>query len=96
GMPIVLNPMYIIPFILVPLAFAVTGYFATTSGLVPIIGTLAPWTTPPVVGAFISTGSFLGALVAVFNIVLGTVMYMPFVIASDRKAALEESQGLSQ
>lgn len=96
GMPIVLNPMYIIPFILVPLVFATIAFFATKMGLVPVIGTLAPWTTPPVIGAFISTGSFAGALVALVNIVVGTVIYLPFVILSDRKVALEESQGLAQ
>lgn len=96
GMPIVLNPMYIIPFIFVPIIFATIAYYATVLELVPIIGTLAPWTTPPVLGAFISTASIMGAVVALINIAVGTIIYMPFVMAADRKAALEESQGLAQ
>lgn len=96
GMPIVLNPMYIIPFIIVPLINAAIAYAATRVGLVPVIGILAPWTTPPIVGAFISTASIMGALVALINVVIGIVIYIPFVMASDKKAALEESQGLAQ
>lgn len=96
GMPIVLNPMYIIPFIIVPLINAAIAYVATRVGLVPVIGILAPWTTPPIIGAFISTASIMGALVALVNVVIGIVIYIPFVMASDKKALLEESQGLAQ
>ncbi|GER67415.1 hypothetical protein BpJC7_18150 [Weizmannia acidilactici] len=50
GMPIVLNPIMIIPFILTPLVLCVVAYFAMASGLVPYTnGTNIPWTTPPVI-----------------------------------------------
>ncbi|MBU3132757.1 PTS sugar transporter subunit IIC [Clostridium gasigenes] len=96
GMPIVLNPIYIIPFIIVPLVCAIIAYLATLWGIMPVIGILAPWTTPPVIGAWMSTGSFRGALVALINIAVGTALYLPFVMAADKKAILEESQGLAQ
>ncbi|MBU3108149.1 PTS sugar transporter subunit IIC [Clostridium gasigenes] len=96
GMPIVLNTIYIIPFIIVPLVCATIAYLATLWNIIPVIGILAPWTTPPVIGAWMSTGSFMGALVALINIAVGTVLYLPFVMASDKKAILEESQGLAQ
>ena len=96
GMPIVLNPMYIIPFIIVPLLNAVIAYTATRVGFVPIIGTLASWTTPAIISAFVSTASFTGALIALINVALGIVIYIPFVMDADRKSALEESQGLAQ
>lgn len=96
GMPIVLNTIYIIPFIIVPLVCATIAYLATLWGMVPVIGILAPWTAPPVIGAWMSTGSFMGALVALINIAVGTVLYLPFVLASDKKAILEESQGLAR
>lgn len=96
GMPIVLNPIYLVPFIVVPMVSALIGYFATVSEIVsPVVATV-PWTTPPVISAFMATASFTGALVALVNIAVGVVIYMPFVLMSDRKAALEESQGLAQ
>lgn len=96
GMPIVLNAIYIIPFILVPLVSATVAFYATKLEIVPVIGTLAPWTAPPIVGAFVSTASPMGALVALVNVVIGIAIYIPFVIVADRKAVLDESQGLAQ
>ncbi|MBU3136526.1 PTS sugar transporter subunit IIC [Clostridium gasigenes] len=96
GMPIVLNPIYIIPFIIVPLVCACIAYVATKSGFVPTTRMLVHWTTPPVISAFIATASFQGGLVALINVAVGIGIYMPFVKAADRKAVIEESQGLAQ
>ncbi|MEG0297162.1 MAG: PTS sugar transporter subunit IIC [Clostridium sp.] len=97
GMPIVLNPIYIIPFILVPVACASIAYGLTSVGFMPVVSALPGWTTPPVLGAFLSTGgAWQGAAVAALNVVVGIIIYTPFVMVADRKAALEEAQGLNQ
>lgn len=49
GIPIVLNPLMIPPFILTPLSLATISYSAMALGLVPSPnGTNIPWTTPAI------------------------------------------------
>ena len=79
GLPIVLNPIFVVPFITVPLVLAAISCVATIVGLVPV--TIAPvnWTTPPLLGGWIATGSWTGMALQVFNIAVGTLIYIPFV-----------------
>ncbi|MDU5263567.1 MAG: PTS transporter subunit EIIC, partial [Clostridium celatum] len=62
GLPIVLNPTILIPFLLTPLVNIVISYFSMVSGLVPFTsGISIPWTTPVIVSGFLTTG-WRGAL----------------------------------
>lgn len=95
GLPIVLNPIMIIPFILTPMANILVGYFVTV--IWPIIPSPAigvPWTTPPVINLFLGTGgNILAALVGVICLIISVLIYLPFVIASNkaRIADVEET-----
>lgn len=92
GMPIVLNPLYVIPFMFVPVICALIAYGLTVAGFCPPVISVAGWTTPPIVGAVLSTGgSWQAGAVALLNIIVGIVLYTPFVILADRKAAQEEA-----
>lgn len=91
GVPLVLNPIYIIPFILTPLVDTLISYFAIASGLVPRTISMMPWTTPPIIGGFLVTASWRGALLAIVNIVVGVVLYLPFVALSEKEAGKLES-----
>ena len=85
GMPIVLNPMYMIPFVLAPVLCAGVAYTAISTGLVPpVIMSQIPWVTPPIMGGMMATGSIRGGLLAAFNLVLSVVIYLPFVMAEER------------
>ncbi|WP_297436024.1 PTS sugar transporter subunit IIC [uncultured Clostridium sp.] len=79
GMPLVLNPMYFIPFVMAPLVSGLIAYFATVAGIMPIVTIQASWTTPPVLGAILSTNSIMGGVVAVFCIIVSIFIYLPFV-----------------
>lgn len=92
GMPLVLNPVYFIPFILAPLASASIAYGLTLIGFVPAVSIVANWVTPPILGAVISTGSLTGGLVALICLVVSVLIYIPFVVISSRKAL--EVEGL--
>ncbi|MBU3103902.1 PTS sugar transporter subunit IIC [Clostridium gasigenes] len=96
GMPIVLNPIYIVPFIIAPIVCAIIAYYATLWGFMPTTRMLVYWTVPPVLSAFIATASFKGALIALINVVVATGIYLPFVKVADKQALLEESQELAQ
>ncbi len=84
GLPVILNPIFLIPFVFVPLILAFSGYFAVSLGLVPGPTIAVDWTTPPIVGGYTATGSISGSLLQCFNLALGTLIYIPFVKISDR------------
>lgn len=85
GLPLVLNTVYIIPFILVPTVLSIIAYFVTFIGLVPPVFVEVPWVIPPVIYAFLATGgSIMGALLALVNLVIGVVIWVPFVLSANR------------
>lgn len=79
GLPVVFNPIYFIPFLCTPLLLTVTSYAATAVGLVPYVSHSVEWTTPIFLSGYAATGSFAGTLLQLFNLVLGTLLYIPFV-----------------
>ncbi|WP_240456667.1 PTS sugar transporter subunit IIC [Virgibacillus halodenitrificans] len=94
GLPIVLNPVMLIPFILVPVTLTIISYVALSTGLVPKTVALVPWTTPPILSGYLVTGgSWRGIALQVFNLVLATLMYIPFIMAGARtlKAKMEDN-----
>ena len=96
GLPIVLNPSMIIPFILVPTINIVLTYGAMAIGLFPPCnGINIPWTTPIVISGFLAT-NWVGALFQLVLLVLGVVLYMPFIKSMDRQYLKEEQAAISE
>ncbi|MFS0750526.1 PTS sugar transporter subunit IIC [Oceanobacillus sp. 1P07AA] len=86
GLPIVLNPILIIPFVITPLVTATIAYFATSWGLVSPTFVKAPWTLPAPVGAYLATGGDWRSIILVFvNIAISIGIYLPFFKVYDRK-----------
>lgn len=84
GLPIVLNPVMIIPFILVPLVSLLLSYSAVILGWMPVVETAVNWTTPPLFSGYLSTQSIRGVLVQIVTIAVGTLLYIPFVRLSEQ------------
>jgi PTS system cellobiose-specific IIC component len=93
GMPIVLNPMYFVPFVLAPVVSLLIAYILTAIGFVPKVSILASWTAPPILGAIISTNSIMGGVTALICLVVSVLIYMPFVYAAGRQAVSGEEVG---
>lgn len=90
GLPIVLNPLILVPFLLAPMANIIISYFSMASGLVPFCsGVSLPWTTPPVISGFLTTG-WRGAVLQIVLLVIGVFIYLPFVKMIDRQYQREE------
>jgi len=94
GLPVILNPIFFLPFVLVPLVMMLTSYLAVTIGLVPLPVRELSWTTPPILGGYYSTGSVSGSLMQVFNLVLGTMIYVPFVRIFDREREARQKKAM--
>lgn len=98
GVPIVLNPILIIPFIITPLITAVISYFATSLGFVTPTYVKAPWTLPAPIGAYLATGGDWRAIILVLiNITISVFMYLPFFRIYDKKMlAMEEGSEVTE
>ena len=85
GIPLVLNPILGIPFILAPVACIFVGWLLVTIGFCPPIVIEVPWTMPPLLLGFLATGgSIMGAVSQIIVIALATVIYIPFLIAYEK------------
>ena len=87
GIPMVMNPMFAVPFFLAPIACASLGYLVQYLGLCPLFVISVPWTTPVGLFGFLaSSGNIMGGIwQAVIIIAASTLIYTPFVIASNRQ-----------
>jgi PTS system cellobiose-specific IIC component len=95
GMPVMLNPILAIPFIITPLITGTVGYFATSLGFAGRAVVMVPWTTPPVINAWLSTAGSMGAVVTqLICIVIATVVYFPFVKVASRRAEQAQKEAL--
>ena len=85
GLPIVLNPIMFIPFIIAPVVTTAIGYFATTAGLVNPVSQQVVWVTPPMLLSFLATGAdWRAPIVTLVCMVVAFLIYAPFVIAANK------------
>lgn len=97
GMPIVMNPLMIVPFILAPLAITIISFIAMSTGLVAKpAGIAVPWTMPPLIGGYLATGGKISGLVLqLVNFLVAFAIYYPFFKMWD-KQKLAEEKGISK
>ncbi|MEZ9134357.1 PTS sugar transporter subunit IIC [Vibrio sp. 10N.286.52.B1] len=87
GLPIILNPLFVIPFILAPTLMLSFAAFMTYIGFAPPLGILVPWTTPVGLGAFLASGGAWQAAVTAFGcLAIGVAIYLPFVKLANKAA----------
>lgn len=94
GVPIVLNPIYLVPFLCTPLVLTVISYLATLAGLVPVAIHTVEWTTPIFLSGYAATpGRSRGACSQLVNLAVGVGIYLPFVrLAQARQLRSLEKQ----
>ncbi len=80
GLPIVFNPYLFIPFVLVPILTYLNTYLIMSIGLVSPVVVSVPWTTPPLLNAYLATGGDFGAvLLQLINLGIGVFIYLKFL-----------------
>jgi len=86
GLPIVLNPVFMIPYVINALVLTAGTYVLMSWGLIhrPFIN--VPWTTPPIIGHYlVSGGDWRAAVWGIISIVIALVIYFPFAKAAERE-----------
>lgn len=94
GMPIMLNPILAIPFIITPLVTGTIGYCATALGFAARAVVYIPWPTPPILSAWLATAGDLGAVVTqLICIAVSILIYLPFVKISNKQKLVTTESG---
>ena len=93
GLPIVLNPIYIIPFVLAPIVNIIIGYSAVCIfKIIPPVAYGVPWTTPGPLVPFLGTGgNIMGLVIGIICLTVSVLIYAPFVIASSKASTMGEN-----
>ena len=96
GAPLVLNPIFFIPFIFAPIANVwIFKFFIETLGMNSFTANL-PWTTPAPLGLVLGTNfQVLSFILAALLIVVDVVIYYPFLKVYDEQILEEERSGNS-
>lgn len=79
GLPVVMNPFLLIPFVLTHTLCGALTYWLTSVGFVGKMFMNLPWATPsPILGYIAGGGSIGGFLIVFINFAIGMVIFYPF------------------
>jgi len=90
GVPLVFNPYLAIPFLAVPMVLVTTTYFSMKFGLVAPPAYYIPSSIPTVISVFLATVDWRAIVLALVNIGIATLMWLPFVRIFERAEVAKE------
>ncbi|OBR34449.1 putative permease IIC component YwbA [Bacillus velezensis] len=92
GMPLVMNPLLIVPFIIAPLLTITATYIGMSTGMVAKpAGIAVPWTMPPLISGYLATGGKIsGSVMQLINLLITFIIYYPFFRIWDLQKWREE------
>ncbi len=97
GLPIIFNPLLIIPFVGLPLVSFLITYLCISSGLVSPVVEIVNWMTPPLFSGYIAMGNNIeGTLLQLFIIIIGIFIYRPFYLSFAGKYSIRLKSVMSE
>ena len=86
GFPIVLNPVFMIPYVLNALILTAGSYLLMDWKVIQKPFVNVPWTTPPIIGHYLVTGGdWKAAVWGAVSIGIAILVYYPFAKAAERQ-----------
>lgn len=80
GLPVVLNPVMCIGFIVAPIVSYTLAYVLTAIGFCPVMYVNVPWTTPPVIAGFLASGgNIMGGVTQLICLAAAVLVYIPCI-----------------
>ncbi|WP_339022531.1 PTS transporter subunit EIIC [Spiroplasma endosymbiont of Crioceris asparagi] len=84
-LPVIFNLTFLIPLVLAPVMGLIIVHISIIENLMPIPTNITAWTTPPILGAFISSNGSIGAVVTIILILISQfLVYIPFVLLDNK------------
>lgn len=85
GLPIVLNPLLLIPYVINPLINTVIGWAFIKMGIMSVFRYVTPWTMPAFFSGMIGGGNIMNGVYQVLCIALNVLICIPFILASNNQ-----------
>lgn len=97
GLPLMLNPIFIIPFVGVSTVNCIIAYICMSAGIIGKTFSMLSWQMPSIFGAFLSTMDFKALILIVALIIFDAILYYPFVKMYEKQClALEQGENTSE
>ena len=96
GYPIIYNPYMLAPFLVTPVMAYCVSYVAMYMGWVPVVIREVEWTTPIIFSGYKATGSIAGSVLQLVIVLIGVIIYMPFVQLYDEAKKSSEVQVMDE
>ena len=90
GTPLMLNPIFFIPFVFTSVVNAILSYLSMSFGLVKKTFAILSWQMPAPIGAFLSTMDWRAPILVVVLIIIDGLMYYPFMKVYEKSLLAEE------
>ena len=90
GVPLMMNPMFFIPFLLTSTVNAIIAYVCMMTGLVAKTFALLSWNMPSIFGAYLSTFDWKAVVLVVALIAIDALLYYPFYKAYEKQLVAQE------
>jgi PTS system cellobiose-specific IIC component len=92
GFPIVLNPIFMVPYVLNALILTAGTYLLMSWSIIQKPFVNVPWTTPPIIGHYLVTnGDWKAAVWGVVSLLIAMAVYYPFAKAAERQRLRSEA-----
>lgn len=95
GIPMIFNPLLLIPMALTPVVSLVIAYVASVINFIPPVTVNVPWIMPPFISGFIASG-LPGVVVQMIQFAVIIAMYYPFFKMLDNQKISEEKMILDE
>lgn len=95
GIPMILNPLLLIPMSLAPVVSILVAYIASIIGFIQPVAVNIPRIMPLFISGFIANG-WEGVVVQIIQFAIAIVMYFPFIKILDKRHLEEEMSGINE
>ena len=93
GLPIVMNPAILIPWVIAPVVGITIAYLAMSLGIVPMTtGVAVPWTVPIFFSGMLATNSIAGGILQLVVLAVVLLIWAPFIKIIDTQSIKLEKE----
>lgn len=96
GVPLMLNPLYLVPFLLTSTVNGLLAFLAISNGLVGKTFAMLSWNMPSPIGAFLSTMDIRALFLVIVLIIIDLIMYYPFFKTHEKQLVAMENGDIDQ
>lgn len=85
GFPTFMNPILLFPYVFCTIIQMVIAYVLCVVHIAPVPIYMLPWTTPVLISGFLASGSIMGTVTQLIELIVGILLWIPFIKVVDNR-----------